>query len=304
MANTSFIDLLGHLLNADLAPTTTDRLKQGLGAGGPASGNDFGNLLQSLGLDTSKLGDILGGAGNIGDIFKSGKLGDILGGAGGKLGDVLGGLFGGQSGEGIGQTLSGTLEEAQKAVGSNKKIALAALGALAGAILGGGSKSMRGAVGGGVLAVLGALAYQALKGTQQESGEVPLTLREPENAAEQAQLENQAQLILRAMINAAKADGQIDQDEVQRIIGRLDEGGADKSARDFIMAAMTKPMETEAIVAAAKGNPQLAAELYGASLLAIKVDSPAEQQYLQNLSSSLGLAPQAVNNLEKSMGLV
>jgi uncharacterized membrane protein YebE (DUF533 family) len=304
MANTSFIDLLGHLLNADLAPTTTDRLKQGLGAGGPASGNDFGNLLQSLGLDTSKLGDILGGAGNIGDIFKSGKLGDILGGAGGKLGDVLGGLFGGQGGDGIGQTLSGTLEEAQKAVGSNKKIALAALGALAGAILGGGSKSMRGAVGGGVLAVLGALAYQALKGTQQESGEVPLTLREPENAAEQAQLENQAQLILRAMINAAKADGQIDQDEVQRVIGRLDEGGADKSARDFIMAAMTKPMETEAIVAAAKGNPQLAAELYGASLLAIKVDSPAEQQYLQNLSSSLGLAPQAVNNLEKSMGLV
>ncbi len=304
MANTSFTDLLGTLLNADLAPTTMDRLKQGLGAGGPASGSDFGNLLKSLGLDTSKLGDLLAGSAKIGDILGSGKLGDILGGAGGKLGDVLGGLFGGQGGEGIGQTLSGTLEEAQKAVGSNKKIALAALGALAGAILGGGSKSMRGAVGGGVLAVLGALAYQALKGTQQESGEVPLTLREPENAAEQAQLENQAQLILRAMINAAKADGQIDQDEVQRVIGRLDEGGADKSARDFIMAAMTKPMETEAIVAAAKGNPQLAAELYGASLLAIKVDSPAEQQYLQNLSSSLGLAPQAVNNLEKSMGLV
>ena len=165
MANTSFTDLLGTLLNADLSPTTTDRLKQGLGAGGPASGSDFGNLLKSLGLDTSKLGDILGSSGKIGDILSSGKLGDILGGAGGKLGDVLGGLFGGQGSEGIGQTLSGTLEEAQKAVGSNKKIALAALGALAGAILGGGSRSMRGAVGGGILAVLGALAYQALKGT-------------------------------------------------------------------------------------------------------------------------------------------
>ncbi len=294
MANTSFIDLLGGLLNADLAPTSMDRLKQGLGAGGPASGNDFSNLLKSLGLDTSKLGDILGGSGKLGDILSSGKLGDILGGAGGKLGDVLGGaggklgdvlggLFGGQGGEGIGQTLSGTLEEAQKAVGSNKKIALAALGALAGAILGGGSKSMKGAVGGGVLAVLGALAYQALKGTQQETQEVPLTLREPETPAEQAQLENQAHLILRAMINAAKADGQIDQDEVQRIIGRLDEAGADKTARDFVLSTMTKPMETEAIVAEAKGNPQLAAELYGASLLAIKVDSPAEEEYLRNL---------------------
>ncbi len=304
MANTSFIDLLGGLLNTEMAPTTRDRLKQGLGAGGPASGSDLGNLLQSLGLDTSKLGDILGGSGKIGDILSSGKLGDILGGAGGKLGDVLGGLFGGQGGDSIGQTVSGTLQEAQKAIGSNQKIALAALGALAGAILGGGSKSMKGAVGGGVMAVLGALAYQALKGTQQETNEVPLTLREPGNAAEQAQLENQAQLMLRAMINAAKADGQIDQDEVQRIVGRLDEAGADKTARDFVMSAMTKPMETEAIVAEAKGNPQLAAELYGASLLAIKVDSPAEEEYMRNLAGSLGLAPQAASNMEKSMGLI
>ena len=164
MANTSFIDLLGGLLNADPAPTTKERLKQALGAGGPASGDNLGNLLKSLGLDTSKLGDILGGSGNIGDILGSGKLGDILGGAGGKLGDVLGGLFGGQGGDSIGQTLSGTLEEAQRAIGSNQKIALAALGALAGAILGGGSKSMKGAVGGGIMAVLGS---PGLPGTER-----------------------------------------------------------------------------------------------------------------------------------------
>ncbi len=243
------------------------------------------------------------GAGKLGDILGSGKLGDLLGGSG-KIGDMLGGLFGGQKGEGIGQTLSGTLEEAQKALGENKNLALAALGALAGAILGGGSRSMKGAVGGGVLAVLGALAYQALKGTQQATQEVPLTLREPETPAEKAQLENQAQLMLRAMINAAKADGQIDQGEVQRIIGKLEEAGADKSARDFVMSEMAKPMETEAIVAAAKGNPQLGAELYAASLLAIKVDTPAEQSYMQNLSTGLGLPSQAVTNLEKTMGLV
>jgi hypothetical protein len=144
MANTSFTDLLGSLLGTGMSPTGTDRLKEALGGGGPASGTDVPNLLKSLGLDTSKLGDILGGTG--------------------KIGDILGGLFGGQKGEGIGQTLSGTLEEAQKALGENKNLALAALGALAGAILGGGSRSMKGAVGGGVLAVLGALAYQALKG--------------------------------------------------------------------------------------------------------------------------------------------
>jgi uncharacterized membrane protein YebE (DUF533 family) len=303
MANTTFTDLLGTLLGTGMSPTGTDRLREAMGAGGPATGNDFTNLLKSLGLDTSKIGDILGGSGKIGDILGSGKIGDILSGAG-NIGDALGGLFGGKEGEGIGQTLSGTLEEAQKTIGSNKNIALAALGALAGAILGGGSKSMKGAVGGGVLAVLGALAYQALKGTQQETQEVPLTLREPATTAEQEQLENQAQLMLRAMINAAKADGQIDQGEVQRIMGKLQDAGTDKPALDYVMTEMTKPMETDVIIAAAQGNPQLGAELYGASLLAIKVDTPAEQAYMQNLSAGLGLPSQAVTNLEKSMGMV
>lgn len=312
MANTTFTDLLGSLLGTGMPPTGTDRLKDALGAGGPATGNDLTNLLNSLGLDTSKIGDILGGGANIGDILGSGKLGEVLGsgkigdlfGGAGNLGDLLGGLFGGKEGQGIGQTLSGTLEEAQRAIGSDKKIALAALGALVGAILSGGSRSMKGAVGGGILAVLGAMAYRALKGTPQETQEVPLTLREPATPAEQAALENQAQLMLRAMINAAKADGQIDQGEVQRIIGRLEEAGADKSARDFVLSEMTKPMETEAIVAAAKGNPQLGAELYGASLLAIKVDTPAEQEYMRNLSGGLGLPTQAVSNLERTMGMV
>jgi uncharacterized membrane protein YebE (DUF533 family) len=122
--------------------------------------------------------------------------------------------------------------------------------------------------------------------------------------AEHAQLENQAELMLRAMINAAKADGQIDQGEVQRILGKLQEAGADKAALDFVMAEMTKPMETDAIVAAAQGNPQLGAELYGASLLAIKVDTPAEQAYLQKLSADFNLPPQAVSNLAASLGVV
>jgi uncharacterized membrane protein YebE (DUF533 family) len=117
-------------------------------------------------------------------------------------------------------------------VGGKENLALGALGALAGSIQGGGSSSVKGAVGGGVLAVLGALAYNALKGTQQESAEVPLGLKQPANAAEKEQLEGQAGLVIKAMINAAKADGQIDKDEVQRIIGKLGESGLDQHTRD------------------------------------------------------------------------
>lgn len=133
--------------------------------------------------------------------------------------------------------------------------------------------------------------------------EVPLGLREPTSPAETKQLESQAGLIFKAMINAAKADGQIDQGETQRIAGKLEEAGLDQEGRNFVLAEMNKPMDTEAMIAAAKGNPQLAAQLYAASLLAIEVDTPAERTYLQNLASGLGLEPQAVANLENVLGV-
>ena len=46
-------------------------------------------------------------------------------------------------------------------------------------------------------------------------------LLEPQTKADQQELEQRAELILKAMINAAKADGQIDQKEIQRIAGKL-----------------------------------------------------------------------------------
>jgi uncharacterized membrane protein YebE (DUF533 family) len=269
MANLS--EALGALLQSSPSESTLSRLQQALGAGQPTTGGGSG------------LGDLLKGTG---------------------LGDMFSGLFGGgQGGGGLGSTLSGALEEAGQAVGGKENLALGALGALAGAVLGGGTSSVKGAVGGGALAVLGALAYNALKGTQQESQEVPLGLKQPATPVEKEQLEGQAGLILKAMINAAKADGQIDRDEVQRIIGRLGEAGLDPKTRDFVLAEMNKPMDTETLVAAAKDNPQLGAQLYAASLLAIEVDSPGERAYLENLAQSLGLAPQAVNNLESTLGV-
>jgi uncharacterized membrane protein YebE (DUF533 family) len=263
-------EALGALLQSNPSESTLPRLQQALGAGEPAAaGGGLSDLLKGTGLE-----------------------------------GMLSGMFGGgQGGGGIGSTLSGALEQASQAVGGKENLALGALGALAGAMLGGGGSSVKGAVGGGALAVLGALAFNALKGTQQESQEVPLGLKQPATAAEKEQLEGQAGLVIKAMINAAKADGQIDKDEVQRIIGKLGEAGLDQKTRDFVLAEMSKPMDTDELVAAAQGNPQLAAQLYAASLLGIEVDTPGERAYLEDLAKRLGLVPQAVTNLENTMGL-
>jgi len=38
-------------------------------------------------------------------------------------------------------------------------------------------------------------------------------------------LEDDAEIIIKAMINAAKADGRIDETEIQKITGKLQKGG-------------------------------------------------------------------------------
>jgi uncharacterized membrane protein YebE (DUF533 family) len=50
-------------------------------------------------------------------------------------------------------------------------------------------------------------------------------------------------------------------------------------------------------------NPEVAAEVYAASLLAIEVDTPEEQQYLQQFAQRTGLNPMVVQYIHRSMGV-
>jgi uncharacterized membrane protein YebE (DUF533 family) len=259
-------DLLGSMMQSGMSPSSHKRMRKSLGGAG---------VLESL-------AGVLGGAsgGSAGD-SSSGAIGD--GGLGGLLGNILG--------------------EAGHAVGGNRNLALGGLGALAGALLGGGRKSVSGALGGGVMALLGAMAFQALKAQSGQKPRVPLGLQVPQTETERDELERHSELILKAMINAAKADGQIDKGEIHRILGKLKETGADAETQEYVMTEMQKPMETEKLIAAAQGQPELAAEMYGASLLAIEVDTPAEQEYLDQLAAGLGLAPGVAQRIKEAVGL-
>jgi uncharacterized membrane protein YebE (DUF533 family) len=241
----------------------------------------LGTLMQS-GLSqtgTNRMQHALGAGDRASDGFLSSLLG---GGGGGGITDALTGLLGGGKGSGIGSMLEGVL---------------------AGALLGGRGSSVKGALGGGAMAMLGAMAFSALKGAGSAPEEVPVGLKVPENAQQEEELEQGAELILKAMINAAKADGKIDSAEVQRILGKLEEAGTDSESRNFVINEMNKPMDLDGIVAAAKGQPQLAAQIYAASLLAIKVDTPFEREYMQRLAGELALSPDITAQLEKAVGM-
>jgi uncharacterized membrane protein YebE (DUF533 family) len=272
-------DLLGAVFQSGMAPSSNERMRNALGG-------SSGNPLESLG-----------------GMFGGQKGGPQSSQPGGGVGDVLAGMLGGGGGGGLGGILGNVLNDAGRAVGGNQNLALGGLGALAGALFGGGVKSMGGALGGGVMALLAAMAFQALKGSGSRTSQVPLGLMEPQTEADRQELERHAELILKAMINAAKADGQIDKEELRRIVGKLQEVGVDAETQQYVMAEMKKPMETQQLVAAAQGRPELAAEMYGASLLAIEVDTPAEKKYLEQLAAGLRLSREVTQRIQEMVGL-
>ena len=105
------------------------------------------------------------------------------------------------------------------------------------------------------------------------------------------------------MISAAKADGQIDSDEQRRIFERLGDADLDAEARAFLFDELGKPLDLEALVQGVD-RPEVAAEVYAASLLAIEVDSPAERGYLQMLSGRLGLEDGLARQIEAEVAAV
>jgi uncharacterized membrane protein YebE (DUF533 family) len=231
-------------------------------------------------------------------------------GAGGAPGGGLADLFGGGAGGGVGGLLGGLLQGAQRGLGEAARdpVKAGGLGALAGALLGGGGDSIKGAIGGGALAMLAGVAVKALLSGGQtgagaySAGALPLGLKAPEGPAERQALERNAQLLLRGMISAAKADGDIDQQEMQRIVGRLKDAGMDAEAQAWVLGELSRPLDLDALVADIP-NPELAAEVYAASLLAVEVDTPAERDYLARLAQRTGLQPAVVRQIHQSMGV-
>ncbi|MBK5968042.1 MULTISPECIES: tellurite resistance TerB family protein [Thiorhodovibrio] len=251
-----------------------------------SGGNRIGSALEHL--QGANFGGATAGAGT----------GTGTGGAG-----LLGGLLGS-----VTQGLQGAANNPMQAGG---------LGALAGSLLGGGRGAVGGAVGGGALALLAGVAMQALQskmgpaGAQGNSappasapglGAAPLGLREPENSQEEAALEETAKLLLKGMINAAKADGQVSPNEMQRIVDKLSAAGTDQELQMWVMQQMSEPLDLAAFAAEIPG-PEVAAEVYAASLLAIEVDTDAERAYLQQLAAATGLHPLVTAQIQQTLGV-
>ncbi len=190
-----------------------------------------------------------------------------------------------------------------------------ATGALAGGALGLllGNKKMRKKMGKGAgtalklggLAAVAAVAYTAYQrhqaGTAQPAAPDALPPGDsdfaPDNAPQGA--DALARGVLVAMVQGAKADGHIDADEQARIFGQLDALGLDAEGKAFVMDELAAPQDMGRVTAHA-ATPEIAAELYAASLLAMDPDTDAERAYLDALAGQLGLDPAMTRELERA----
>lgn len=190
----------------------------------------------------------------------------------------------------------------------------AALGGLAGLLLGSktGRKLGTSAVKLGSMAALGSLAWRAYndwKANSEPAGATrvgqqpaPAALgRDAEGTAflpaPKTERDNLSLTLMRAMIAAAKADGHLDGEEQRRIFAKIGELDLDSDDKAFLMDELRAPLDIDAVVRAAT-SPEIAAEIYTVSRLAIDPDHNAEKAYLTMLASRLNLADELVTRID------
>ena len=200
---------------------------------------------------------------------------------------------------------SGIQGQSVKNTVGGDNLAAAGIGALLGALTGKSQSTTANSLGGGMMGLLGMMAYKALKNTMggtsgaaAQAQAVPQAYTQPTPQ----QQSSDAEIIITAMIDAAKADGQVDADEFSKITGTLQKNGLGQEGMNYVIKKLQGPMETAKIVAAVKGRPELAAQVYSASLMAIEVDTEAERKYLTKLGKAMGLSAEVMQSLENMTG--
>ncbi|MDQ1093774.1 uncharacterized membrane protein YebE (DUF533 family) [Xanthomonas sacchari] len=141
----------------------------------------------------------------------------------------------------------------------------------------------------GGLAALGLMAYRAYGDYRRQ--QIGPAAPEPQtlDRLPPLEVEQHSQAVLRALVAAAKADGHLDERERSLIEGEFARlHGNDADVQQWLHAELEKPLDP-AEVARASTTPEMAAEMYLASLLAADEQGFMERSYLDELARQLGI---------------
>ncbi len=285
-------------LGPDAGPSTSaggagggleDMLRNVLGGQGGGLGDILGKLQQQGGGLADILGQVLGQA-TQGVREGAGRLDEATG-ASSHARDAIG--------RATGRTPEDLLQQVRELIANNQLGTGAALGGLGAVLLGtsaGRSLAASAAKLGG-LAMIGGLAYKAYQNYQQ--GQPVLTGRAPQQQAvlaapagsgfEPGVVTNEhATLLIRAMIAAAAADGRIDAEERQKILGGLSQAGVGGAAEQFLVREANNPATIDDL-ADAVSSPEEALQVYTAARITVDPNAEGEHEFLVALAERLGI---------------
>ena len=177
-------------------------------------------------------------------------------------------------------------------------------GALTGGALGlllGKNRTTRKLATYGGLAAIGVMAYKAYGDYKQQQGGADASA-EPQTVDRlpPPQVELHSQAILKALVAAAKADGHIDARERAVIEGEFIRVNQDAELQQWLHAELEKPLDP-AEVASAASTPEIASEMYLASLMAADEQNFMERAYLDELARQLKLDDALKSRLEQQI---
>ena len=283
----SLMGTLGKVAMGVIVAKGVGKVMNGGLSGGSSSGGGLGGMLGGLmGGNSAQSGGGLGG-----------MLGQLTGGgnqqSGGGLGGMLGQLTGGgaqQQGGGLGGLLGSVMG------GAGGAGAAGGLGGLMAGLSGQGQSGTGGL--GGLLSQLGG-ATAPTQGSQPDFGSMfnsALQGEEPEQVSQQD--EENAAVLLRAMISAAKADGELDAEEQAKITEHL--GDVSEEETEFVRNELAAPLDLDGLVASVPSG--LEQQVYLMSLMSITLDTKEEAVYLDALRQGLNISEQASNDIHTQLG--
>ena len=148
----------------------------------------------------------------------------------------------------------------------------------------------------GGLAALGVLAYKAY-GNWQANQRVAAAEPQTIDRLPPAQAEQHSQAVLRALVAAAKSDGHIDERERALIEGEFTRLDSDRELQHWLHDELNKPLDPAEVARAAQ-TPEMAAEMYLASVMMVDQENFMERAYLDELARQLRLDPALRQELE------
>jgi len=141
----------------------------------------------------------------------------------------------------------------------------------------------------GGLGALGVIAYRAHK-----SGQMPSSVDDVVGLLKGDAGNARAEILLKAMVAAAKADGRINAEEQALVDAHQG------VSRDQLQAILDEPANPKAIAALATSQ-QLAVEIYAVSCRVANGLNPKERDYLDNLAMAMRLDPEVAAKIETEM---